>query len=190
MIQGYRFRPPPPPRPPRGDIFCRGSGRFLPPGGSGNAARALAAISFPRPGGGCERRSNPGSQHRRPHSPTRPAVMLRRSGPESATGRGGTETETETETENETETEPETGRSGAAAPGCAEVGPWGRCGAVVGPAGVGAVWGLCGTCTGPVWDVRGLRRIHMGPAWVRSLLKALWGPWDPCRPDPPPLSGA
>lgn len=82
------------------------------------------------------------------------------------------------------------GRSGAAAPGCAEVGPWGRCGAVVGPAGVGAVWGLCGTCTGPVWDMRGLRRIHMGPAWVRSLLKALWGPWDPCRPDPPPLSGA
>lgn len=110
MIQGYRFRPPP--RPPRGDIFCRGSGRFLPPGGSGNAARALAAISFPRPGGDCERRSNPGSQHRRPHSPTRPAVMLRRSGPESATGRGGTETETETEIETETET----GRSGAAAP--------------------------------------------------------------------------
>lgn len=44
--------------------------------------------------------------------------MLRRSGPESATGRGGTETETETENETETEieTETETGRSGAAAP--------------------------------------------------------------------------
>lgn len=146
----------------RGKMQRRGEQRRAPARpGQGNAVLCLLTRIFP-----------PFSPHR---SPAPPGAASR-----TAPGVGG----------REGRRGAERGGSAGLCRGGAVGSVWGCCGAVVGPAGVGAVWGLCGTCTGPVWDMRGLRRIHMGPAWVRSLLKALWGPWDPCRPDPPPLSGA